>query len=399
MKFFTRTGLTHPQLIIIFLLKVMAGILYGWIGIYYGNLAQMVDTWSFHYSSLQEYRLLHTDPYSYFTNLFHDPYPNGYLKFLSSDNSYWNDLKANAFVKLLSVFNIFSFGFYYVNIIFYSFLSLYGPVAVYRVMIAEFPERKIPVLAATFLLPSFIYWTSGIHKDGLIFTGIALVVYHLYFGLQEKSFTPKRLAAIFLGLLIVVILRNFLLVILIPAIIAWILAKRFQNRGLLVFVLVYVVFSLFFFTAKYISPRLDFPDAVASKQADFKELKGGSEVPTSRLQPNFLSFLKNAPEAITLSAIRPYPSDVKHLLSLAAALEINLLTLLFIVFLFWRNKAPVDRPFLYFCLFFSFSVLLSIGYTVNFLGAIVRYRSLVFPFLFAPMFALFNWKKIEKMVS
>jgi hypothetical protein len=100
-----------------------------------------------------------------------------------------------------------------------------------------------------------------------------------------------------------------------------------------------------------------------------------------------------------LSAIRPYPSDVKHLLSLAAALEINLLTLLFIVFLFWRNKAHVDRPFLYFCLFFSFSVLLSIGYTVNFLGAIVRYRSLVFPFLFAPMFALFNWKKIEKLVS
>ena len=54
-KFFTRAGLTNPQLIIIFLLKVMAGILYGWIGIYYGSMAQMVDTWGFHYYSLQEY--------------------------------------------------------------------------------------------------------------------------------------------------------------------------------------------------------------------------------------------------------------------------------------------------------------------------------------------------------
>ena len=54
-KFFTRTGLSQPQLIIIFLLKVMAGIFYGWIGLYYGGLAQMQDTWGYHYHSIQEY--------------------------------------------------------------------------------------------------------------------------------------------------------------------------------------------------------------------------------------------------------------------------------------------------------------------------------------------------------
>ena len=37
-KFFNTTGLSHPQLVIIFLLKVMAGIFYGWIGLYYGGL-------------------------------------------------------------------------------------------------------------------------------------------------------------------------------------------------------------------------------------------------------------------------------------------------------------------------------------------------------------------------
>jgi len=47
--FFKKSGLTPAQLIIIFLLKVIAGIFYGWIGVYYGNLAQMVDTWMFHY--------------------------------------------------------------------------------------------------------------------------------------------------------------------------------------------------------------------------------------------------------------------------------------------------------------------------------------------------------------
>ena len=45
-KFFRNSGLTPAQLVIVFLLKVIAGIIYGWIGVYYGNLAQMVDTWA-----------------------------------------------------------------------------------------------------------------------------------------------------------------------------------------------------------------------------------------------------------------------------------------------------------------------------------------------------------------
>ena len=83
-KFFTRSGLSEPQLIIIFLLKVMAGIFYGWIGLYYGKLAQMVDTWAFHYSSIQEYHLLYSNPHEYFTNLFRDPYQRGMIKFLTA---------------------------------------------------------------------------------------------------------------------------------------------------------------------------------------------------------------------------------------------------------------------------------------------------------------------------
>jgi hypothetical protein len=37
--------------------------------------------------------------------------------------------------------------------------------------------------------------------------------------------------------------------------------------------------------------------------------------------------------------------------------------------------------------------LLIIGYTVNFLGAIVRYRSIVLPLLFVPVLAQLPWSK------
>ena len=372
----------------------MAGIFYGWIGLFYGNMAQMVDTWGFHYESIQQYQLLKNNPSEFFTNLFHDPYENGVIKFFETTDSYWNDLKGNFLIKLLALLNIFSFGHYYINVIFISFITMFGPIAIYRVMIDVFPGKKLQVLLATFLIPSFLYWTSGIHKEGLIFLGLSLVVYNIYFALRQKKFSAIRIVYIFFGLLLILILRNFLIVIIIPALIAWILAEKFPRKALLVFASCYLFFMILFFTARYLSPNLNFPQAVVNKQQEFLKLSGGSAVPIKKLEPTLGSFLINCPQAFNLSIMRPYPSDVKHILSLAAAAEINLLLLLFLVFLVWRTNGIQSRIFIYFCLFLTFSVLLTIGYTVNFLGAIVRYRSIIIPFVIVPMICLLDWQRV-----
>jgi hypothetical protein len=400
-RFFTRTGLSQPQLIIIFLLKVMAGIFYGWIGLYYGGLAQMQDTWSYHLNSIQEYHLLSSDPHEYFTNLFRDPYDGGVTKFFGTTDSYWNDLKGNLFIKILSVFNIFSLGHYYVNVIFYAFITLFGAIAIYQVMMDVFPGRKLAILAATFLVPSFLYWTSGIHKEGLIFTGISLIVYCLYFGTKERKLGFKRVLCLAAGLLLILALRNFLVVILVPAIIAWLIAVRWPKYGLAIFASLYLLFCVLFFTARYIHPRLDFPQAVVTKQQKFKQLMiGGSTIPMKDLEPTVISFIKNTPQAINLSTIRPYPSDVRHILSLAAAIEINILLLLFILFLFFRRNGNGNntKNFMYFCVFFSITLLLAIGFSVNNLGAIVRYRSVIMPLLVIPMVAQIDWSRLGNLL-
>ena len=400
-KFFSRTGLSQSQLIIIFLLKVMAGIFYGWIGLYYGGLAQMQDTWSFHTNSVQEYNLLFNNPHEYFTNLFRDPYESGVSKFFESNDSYWNDLKGNMFIKILSVFNILSFCNYYVNVIFYSFATLFGAIAIYRVMTDVFPGKKMAILLATFLVPSFLYWTSGIHKEGLIFTGISLVIYVIYFSLKEKRLGFKRLLGLVAGLLLILALRNFIIILILPAIMAWLLANRWPKYGLAIFCSLYLLFGIIFFTARYVNPTFDFPQAVVNKQQAFKQLKeGGSTIPMKDLEPTAASFLKNTPQAINLSTIRPYPSDVRHILSLAAAIEIDALLLLFALFLFWRTNGnrSTSKNFMYFSVFFSMTLLLAIGFSVNNLGAIVRYRSVIMPLLVIPMAAQINWKKLGDIV-
>ncbi|MDP4261837.1 MAG: hypothetical protein Q8941_04845 [Bacteroidota bacterium] len=400
-KFFTRSGLNNSQLIILFLLKVLAGIFYGWIGLYYGNLAQMLDTWSYHHIGLAEYDILKSDPRAYFTNLFNDPYPDKLGNFFGSSNSYWNDLKGNVFVKILSLFDIFSFGYYYVNVIFYSFLSLFGLIAFFRVVKDVFPGRKLLLLLTAFLMPSFIYWTSGIHKEGLLFVGLGLMIYHLYFGGKEKKYSFRRWIGIFSGIFILLVLRNFLMMLVIPAIIAWFLAYRYPRRGIAIFLSVYLFFGLFFFTARHIDKRLDFPQAVVNKQKAFLMLQGGaSSIPIKELEPTAASFLKNTPQAFTLSFLRPYPGDVQHLLSFAASIEINFMLLLFLLFLFARKKNDVvSRNTIYLCIFLSCSILLAIGFSINNLGAIVRYRSITIPLLIIPIIAQTDWKKLASFLT
>jgi len=400
-KFFNHSGLSNSQLIIIFLLKVMAGIFYGWVGIYYGNHAQMVDTWSYHYSSIKETQLLYENPHEYFVNLFRDPYEGGVTKFLDSSDSYWNDLKGNFFIKILSVFNIFSFGNYYTNVIFYSFISMFGPIAIYRVMNDVHPGKKLQILIAVFLIPSFLYWTSGLHKEGLIFLGFSLVIFNFYFALKRKRISIANIIFILLGLTLILVLRNFLIVIVIPALIAWFLCSRFFKKPLAVFGICYIFFVIFFFTAKYINAHFDFPQAVVTKQKEFVALVGNSSVPIKKLEPGFSSFIVNMPQAISLSFLRPYLSDVRHILSLAAATETDILLFLFFIYLVWKKRnGKKDQPviFNYFCLFLSFSVLITIGYVVNNLGAIVRYRSIVLPLLFTPVFCEIPWWKINALV-
>ncbi len=399
-RFFTASELTTPQLVIIFLLKVMAGILYGWIGVYYGELAQMVDTWGYHYEAKSEVALLKTNPSLFFSNIFSSTYTDGYGNFLASENSWWNDLKGTFFLKIIAIFHLLTFSNYYVNVILYSFLSLFGPIALYRVMRDAFPSRRLSILLTAFLIPSVLYWTSGIHKDGFIFAGLCLVIYNIYFGLKQARFTVGRIVVILLGLLVILALRNFLIIPLLPGLLAWVVSHRVrQAKPALVFAGLYLLFIVLFFTARYIHPGLDFPQEVAERQQAFLGLGGGSAVPVNKLTPNPGSFLMNAPQAFSLSTIRPYPSDVKHLLSLAAALEIGVLILMAVAFFIYRKRNGALTPFLLFCIFFAFSVLMMIGYTVNILGAIVRYRSIVLSLLVIPMAAQTDWQRVAKLLS
>lgn len=392
------SGISKKMLIGIFLLKVAVGIANGWVSLHYFN---GLDTWDFHTQALDDYQLLFADPKKYFAIFFHSGYQIGYSGLLSSGNSYWNDLKVTLVIKLLSIFDIFSGGYYYTNVIFFNFIVLFGNVALYKVFTNIYKGKKNILLITCFFLPSFLLFTSTIHKEGLILLALGIALYTIYNSLDKKRIYVTGILSIFFCLVYIFLQRNFVLIALVPALVAWILTDTKQYHPVKTFVLVYGIGAVIFFTMGMLSPALNLPGYVVEKQAAFLAIKNAhSAIPVYTLQPTFISFVHNAPQAFSNGILRPYIWDAKALpLLYPFALEFIAYQLLFILFLFFAKRniglSINDRSFLLFGLFFSFSLIMIIGYTIPITGAIIRYRSPYLPFLLSPIVCSIDWNKLK----
>lgn len=371
----------------------MAGLVNGYISLYYYPVS---DPATFHLMGVEEYHLLFQNPYQYFTNIFHGNH-NSYGNFLESSNSFWNDTRSNLIVKILSVFNIFSRLNFFINSLFYNFLVFFGTVGLYRVFIKIFPGYRYVLIACIFLLPSVIFFSSNIHRDGLIYLSLSMVIYHLFFMMKNKTYPWKRILTTIFFLTLILLIRNFVFLILVPAMLGWIISAYRPKYTFLLFVLIYVAFGILFFCSAYLPAAYNLPAHVSSRQTDFLTIanRSASAINIHPLYPNFISFLNNLPQAFNHSFMRPYITEHSNFLYVPAGMEILAYEILFLLFLFFRKKNITFHPLIYFSVFLTISMFLVIGYTIPITGAIVRYRSIYFPFILIPIICYTDWGKLK----
>lgn len=389
-NFIKNAGINKRTIIILFLIRIIAGVINGYINLYYYG---GTDAGFFHRLSIEEYHLLFNDPQKYFTNIFRAHYQNTGL--FDITDSFWNNVRSEVMIKLLSIFNIFSRGNFFTNTLFYNFLVFFGSIAFYRLFIKLFPAKKGLLIVVLFLLPSLIYFTSGIHKDGIIFLALGISCYSLFFILKER-FSYKKIVLFLLGIILLFLLRNFVLVTFIPAIIAWIITEKNKKYILQIFILIYTCFVILFFNLGRLHSSLDLPQYVSVRQIAFVEIakESQSAININPLFPHFRSFLNNSPQALNHSLMRPYLTEKFTILYIPAAIEIFICEVLLLLFLLFRSNKKPD-PFIYFGIFFSISIFLMIGYTIPIIGAIVRYRSIYLPLLIIPLVCYTDWVKVK----
>ena len=195
-------------------------------------------------------------------------------------------------------FNLLSGGNYYINSLFFNSLVFIGHIGLYRLFKKMFVQFNLGIVIGCFLLPSFLYFSSGIHRDGLLFTLITAYLYCCYCIFEKRKKTKKYYIVAFLSILFLLLLRNVVAVTLVPILIAWWVSKKLCIKPIGATVSIIVIFLLVILFAGQFS-TLNPLNFIAAKQADYFKLAIGNTKTTLKvLQPNATSFLQNTPTAL-----------------------------------------------------------------------------------------------------
>ena len=386
--FIKNAGLSHKIVITLFLIKVAAGLFCGWISEHY--YPQGNDYWNMNTHAGEEYQVLIHDPRGFFLNIFNSPYADHYGGFFNSIGSYWKDLANNVIIKVLAICNILTGGNYYINSLFFNFFVFFGHIALFRIFKNMYKGKNWPLILSCFLLPSTLYFTSGLHKDGIIFTMLSLFSFSLYFSLVHKC-NRRYILMIAISLLSIILIRSYVFIALIPAAIAMLFAFK-TKKILKSFVFVYLaVIGIIILTA-FISPVSNPLHIIVNKQRDFLSLPvATSQIDMDTLQPRLSNFVKNFPAALEHIFLRPYVWEFKNPFLILHGIELLLYQLLFIYMLIIvRRSGHINNAFIYYGMLLSLTLLIFIGYIVPNAGSLMRYRSIYLPFLITPILCSIN---------
>ena len=395
-RFVINSGLSIKVIVALFVIKVIAGCVFYWMLLQTGT---SIDTLGYNLFGLQEYHLLFNHPKEYFTNLFISGYSDGYQGILSSANSYWKDLGDNIVIKFLSICDLFSRGNYFINVIIYNYVLFFGTIGLYRTFSMVYKNKRSLLIVGCFLLPSMLFNSSIIHKDGFILAAISVVIFNVYATLQNGAFKALRTFYIIAAWAFIFLMRSYVFIALLPAVFAWALCFIKKYNALLTFSITYLAGAIIFFNINKLVDKINLPQSISNKQQSFEKLgMPHTYIAVDTLKPTFKSFAGNAPQALSHSLLRPYFTDITMSpFLLPYIIELLAYQVLLVLFIFFREKKISSRdPFIIFGFFFSISVLLIIGYIVPAIGPIIRYRSIYLPFILVPIICTINWKKITK---
>jgi len=286
-----------------------------------------------------------------------------------------------------------------------AIIGFFGSYLFWRAFRIQYPEESGNrfFACAIFFLPSLFFWTSALGKDSWMLLFLGWITYAFSSLMREMSF--RHLLGLISALLLISYLRWPIAGALFMVLAAALILKRWRGTAAILepawLILVCVigggllVLSAGIFGGEgYISTGLRYianPARIYERvlhtavlvHTGFSATAGGSALPSVLDNPTLPALIMYLPGAMFTFLFRPVVFEAHNALALGAALEGTFF--LWLIVVRRRNivaalRSGFRNPFVMFCLlaFLLLSMLLSFERN---LGAIVRHRSMVLPFL------------------
>lgn len=407
--FFRLDGVNNKILPALLLLKIALGTAIALIYTYYYPDRLKADVFKYFDDSKVMYDALFTKPFDYIKMLLgignDSPYFDSYYTQMNNwyrqyESNIYNDshiiIRFNAFVRL------FSFGYFSVHTAFMSFVALAGQTAVFKFFRKNTTLTSWQLLLASFLIPSVLFWSSGVLKEGLLFLGMGFLL-HFSFKLQQKFNVVAALWTL-ISIILLAYLKFYIMASLLPLLLTYFWCLKTKNRmPLLKYGIVLSLLLVAGFNFHYIFTEFNLPEIMVNKQNDFYYLAldqdSGSLVYIGKLKPHFASFILNTPRALFNVFFIPHVFMKQSLLSYLSSFE-NLGFLLLLLMVVFHIKTKNNAPaMLWLCLCFVVFTFALVGLITPVYGAIVRYKTPALPFLLVLLFMLIDNNKIQNTYS
>jgi hypothetical protein len=407
LPYFRLPGIGKNALTAVFILKIMAGVAMYLVYTYYYTDRGTADIFKYFDDSKVMYNALFTRPLDFFSMLtgfgndkphFFAYYDQMHYWFRVYESNIYND--SHTIIRLNALLRIFSFGYYNVHTVFFCFLSLSGLVGIYRFFVHHVTDRGRELFFAVFLLPSVLFWGSGVLKEGILFFGLGILLWHASLLLQgrQKIFSVLCIAASFV---LLIYTKFYVIIVMLPLLIAYAWCELTKGRHcILKYSLTLLVFIVAMVNAHYFIPQYDFIGILTQKQNDFLNLahavNSGSMISMEPLEPNIWSLLKNMPLALYNGLFRPWIFESTSPFFILAGIENLIIIIIMIMTCVFLNKRVKSMSLLLMCIFFSAGILVLTGLTTPVIGAIVRYKVPAMPFLLVIFIMLIDRDKIVR---
>ncbi len=354
----------------LFLLKALAGIYYG---VWHKQKCGQCDTFLMFKAGNYIYEQGKENPGKYFLLTFG---PNGgHPRYLDESDlaavEYWGNTASYTVVRFNALIRPFTFGYYAVHSLFMAFFSFLALLCLFRYLSSIYPERKKLFILILFLVPSIVFYGSGVHKEAIALIALSLLVPSFGHFLDGQ----KRALFLFLpALFLLYLVKEFYFASLLPALLAWGLSRHSKLHPGLLFPLTVLLFWVAVFLLSNVLPVSDLARQMAEKQELFRATKGESHILIPLLDGSPGSVLKALPQALFNVFVRPLNGGIHSPFLFLYALENIAILLLTLWTIVSAHKMNFRHPLFWFFLLFSLAALLIIGLIVPNIGAISRYR-------------------------
>ena len=401
----------------LFVLKLLFGYCFYLVYTYYYADHSTADMYKYFDDSAPLFDCLRHAPSTFIDILFRHDVTSSKALFYLQQMNHWQlgyDRQFENSHRMIILFNVvcrfFSFGYILPHFVFINFLSFVGLVGIWKSFGLFFESKKILFLFPVFLVPSVLFWGSGLLKEGLLFFTLGGALYAFFRSLLQPTKKVYHFMLSLLFLAFVFQIKSYVGIAILPIFAVGIFCHFFTfKRVIIVFISAAVLAFVLGFNIQEIIPSINPTKAINEKIFGFKEVMSTAH-PSSGYDIGANEHMSKGdiitliPKAIYLCLCRPYVWEANNPFTFLVVVENLVFWLLLVIaiytVIYYRKSDSLDHRQVY--LFIGsissiFILYFIIGITSFNFGALVRYKTPGLVFLFSIPIMLISNNIVEKV--